>query len=91
MNDTLLKYDENAYVEAVTSSNDYEVYLWPVFGPHQYLINYSANGGVNAPQSQVKTFGIKLDRLASDTDTNADGSEDLYTNQMTRVGYNFIG
>ena len=77
-------YNENAYLQAVAASKPYEITLYPVFGPHQYLIEYSANGGINPPTSHVKYYGIDLELKDDDFSANEEG-------KTQRVGYTFKG
>lgn len=84
LTDEQVGYDENAYLEAVEASKPYEITLYPVFGPHQYLIEYSANGGINPPTSQVKYYGTNLQLKSDDFSGNPEG-------KTQRVGYTFLG
>lgn len=82
--DEQIGYDEKAYLQAVAASKPYEITLYPVFGPHQYLIEYSANGGINPPTSQVKYYGTNLQLKSDDFSGNPKG-------KTQRVGYDFLG
>ena len=90
LNDEMLGYVEKDYQEKALANASYEIVLYPVFGPHQYYIYYSANGGINTPKAQVKTYGIDL-KLANYDDVNADGVADSNESRLTRTGYDFVG
>ncbi|MCR5375573.1 MAG: InlB B-repeat-containing protein [Lachnospiraceae bacterium] len=50
--------------------------LYPIFKKLTYAVNYNANGGSNAPTSQIKTYGENLV---------------LQTTVPVRTGYDFLG
>lgn len=64
------------YEAGATYTSNADVKLYAVYKLKTYTINYDANGGENAPSSQIKTYGQTL----------------TLTNQKpTRTGYDFQG
>ncbi len=65
-----------SYAPGSTQTFDGNVTLYAVWTRQTYTITFNANGGINAPAAQTKTYGIDL-TLASDV--------------PTREGYAFVG
>lgn len=83
--DEQIGYNETEYQAAQTDPSGYIIRVFPVFGPHQYFINYTAEGGTNPPSPQVKTYGIELE-LKDDVHDSI-----IQEGKMTRPGYTFVG
>lgn len=85
LTDEQVGYVEADYRATSSQASGYVITLFPVFGPHQYFINYIASGGTNAPSPQVKTYGIDI-KLKDETNGSANKEDD-----MVRPGYTFEG
>lgn len=64
------------YAPGASYTIDAAMTLYAVWEPDVYTITYDANGGTDAPSSQIKTHGVTLT---------------LTKTQPTRTGYTFLG
>lgn len=62
--------------QAWLRSNTSNYTLYAVWELKKFTISYNANGGVSAPDSQTKTYGVNIN---------------VSTSQPTRSGYKFLG
>ena len=65
-----------AYQPGQSFGGDYNLNLYAVWQINTWTVTYNANGGINAPASQIKTYGQTLK---------------LSTTKPTKVDYNFKG
>lgn len=65
-----------AYQPGAAFTGDYGMTLYAVWQINTWTVTYNANGGINAPASQIKTYGQTLK---------------LSTTKPTKVDYNFKG
>lgn len=65
-----------AYQPGAAFTGDYGMTLYAVWQINTWTVKYDANGGINAPASQIKTYGQTLK---------------LSTTKPTKVDYNFKG
>lgn len=65
-----------AYQPGAAFTGDYGMTLYAVWQINTWSVKYDANGGINAPASQIKTYGQTLK---------------LSTTKPTKVDYNFKG
>lgn len=65
-----------AYQPGQSFGGDYNLNLYAVWQINTWTVTYNANGGINAPASQIKTYGQTLK---------------LSTTKPTKVDYNFMG
>lgn len=65
-----------AYQPGAAFTGDYGMTLYAVWQINTWAVKYDANGGINAPASQIKTYGQTLK---------------LSTTKPTKVDYNFKG
>lgn len=65
-----------AYQPGAAFTGDYGMTLYAVWQINTWTVTYNANGGINAPTSQIKTYGQTLK---------------LSTTKPTKVDYNFKG
>ena len=65
-----------AYQPGAAFTGDYGMTLYAVWQINTWTVTYNANGGINAPASQIKTYGQTLK---------------LSTIKPTKVDYNFMG
>lgn len=65
-----------AYQPGQSYSGDYNLNLYAVWQVNTWIVYYNANGGINAPASQIKIYGQTLK---------------LSSNKPTKVDYNFLG
>jgi len=77
---TIFNQDDTALVPAKINSNiksgSCSSTLYAIWTPKTYSVKYDANGGINAPSAQTKTYGKDLT---------------LSNTKPTREGYTFLG